>query len=247
MLLSHKVNKNNLISKIIYSPLQFEKFLLNISTAQPTRATHNLLFSAECCNFGTSFFIIITKMKIAVYCSATDNLPAHWQESARIVGEWIGRHNAQLIYGGVDAGLMTITARACRKAGGTVVGVIPPRRRALASPLNNVCINAPDLNERKSTMQLLSDLFVVLPGGYGTLDELINAFSYINFTQQLGKYVIVYNADGLYNHFLAQLEVMVEHGLMPPQLLNTLKVVDTLDKLSATLDQFTSQPQISTL
>ncbi|MDE6288141.1 MAG: TIGR00730 family Rossman fold protein, partial [Muribaculaceae bacterium] len=63
-------------------------------------------------------------MKIAVYCSSVENLPASWVEGAVVTGRWIAEHGAQLVYGGVDAGLMTDTARACKEAGGTVVGVV---------------------------------------------------------------------------------------------------------------------------
>ncbi len=177
-------------------------------------------------------------MKITVYCSSVENLPEQWQLSAELVGRWIGEHGAQLVYGGVNAGLMTIVARACKEAGGTVVGVVPQRRIDRASPLNDVRVPASDLNDRKGVMQLLGDVFVVLPGGYGTLDEFATSFSYINFNILRDKRIIIYNADGLYDHLLAQLQMFVDRGLMAADRLEILKVVDSPEAIVSTLDEF---------
>lgn len=175
-------------------------------------------------------------MNIAVYCSSVDNLPAQWKESARLIGQWIGSHRASLIYGGVNAGLMRICAEATKAAGGKVVGVVPMRRRDDAWPFNDVQVPACDLNDRKGTMQLLGDIYVVLPGGYGTLDEFTTSFSYVNFTRQLGKHIIIYNPDDLYSPLLQQLHTMVDRGLMAPERLDVLTVVTSLPDLTAALD-----------
>lgn len=177
-------------------------------------------------------------MNIAVYCSSAANLPSEWIEAARTVGNWIGRHGASLVYGGVDVGLMRATAEACKIAGGTVVGVVPSRRNPLASHLNDVKVPASDLNDRKGVMQLLADLFVVLPGGYGTLDEFSTSFSYINFTRRRDKRIILHNPDGLYDPLLAQLRMMVDRGLMSADALDILDISRTLPELEGALDRF---------
>lgn len=177
-------------------------------------------------------------MKIAVYCSSVENLPAKWIEAAEVTGRWIGSHGAQMVYGGVDAGLMTVAARACKEAGGTVVGVVPWRRADRASQLNDVRVPASDLNDRKGVMQLLSDAFVVLPGGYGTLDEFATSFSYINFTHHRDKRIIIYNPDGLYDNLLAQLDVFIENGLMDSDRLDILEVTTTPEGIADALDRF---------
>lgn len=177
------------------------------------------------------------KMKIAVYCSSVDGLPAEWQESARVTGRWIGEHGFSLVYGGVDAGLMRIVAEAAKSAGGQVVGVVPMRRRDEAWPHNDVQVPACDLNDRKGTMQLLGDVFVVLPGGYGTLDEFTTSFSYINFTRQMGKRIIIYNPGGLYDPLLEQLRKMVAVGLMSHERLDVLTVVTSPGAIASALDE----------
>lgn len=175
-------------------------------------------------------------MNVAVYCSATPDLPEHWQAGARAVGQWIGRHEAQLIYGGVDAGLMSVVASATKDSGGRVVGVVPGRRRLDASALNDVKVPTSDLNDRKGVMQMLGDIFVVLPGGYGTLDEFTTSFSYLNFTQQKERPIIVYNADGIFTPVLEQFRLMVRHGLMHAEAMDIIKEVADVDALVVALD-----------
>ena len=176
------------------------------------------------------------KLTVAVYCSAVADLPAHWQDGARVAGEWIGARGATLVYGGVDAGLMTIVARATHLAGGRGVGVVPTRRREWASPLNDIVVPTSDLNERKGTMQLLADAFVVLPGGYGTLDEFSTSFSYINFTDQPDKHIVLYNPEGLYDPLLEQLRRMVEGRLLRPKAMDILHVATQPEQMSEILN-----------
>lgn len=179
-------------------------------------------------------------MRIAVYCSSFDNLPPSWQESARAVGDWIGANHAELVYGGVDLGLMHTVAEATKAAGGAVCGVVPLRRADHAYPANDVNIMAAGLTDRKNTMQLLADVFVMLPGGYGTLDEFASAFAMINFSNLSHKRIVMFNPDGLYDHLLAQLDVMVERGVMNPSRMAPLHVATTVAELTQTLDKIKS-------
>lgn len=174
---------------------------------------------------------------ITLYCSSTSPLPHHWEEAARAVGTWIGEHHARLVYGGVAKGLMEIAARACKDAGGKIVGVVPGRRYGLASDLTDVRIPTSELNERKTIMQLLADVFVVLPGGYGTLDELASAFAYINFTNQNSKHIILHNADGIFSPFLEQLRVMAAAGVMNPALAENIHITSSIDQLIEALEK----------
>lgn len=174
-------------------------------------------------------------MNVVVYCSAAENLPERWQEGARSVGSWIGSHGAQLVYGGVDSGLMRVTAHAAKVSGANVVGVVPARRRRMAWAMNDVLVPASDLNDRKGIMQMLGDVFVVLPGGYGTLDELATTFSYLNFTDQK-RPIIIYNPDGVYDALLAQLEHLCVTGLMKASALEILSIAESPRQLTELLD-----------
>lgn len=178
-----------------------------------------------------------TTMRVVVYCSAAEALPDHWREGAAAIGRWIGERGATLVYGGVNAGLMTETAAAARAAGARIVGVVPVRRSNMASPLNDIQISVADLNERKATMELLGDVFVVLPGGYGTLDELASTFAYINFTKQIGKHIVIYNPDGIFDPLMTQLDLMAEAGLMRPASRDVIITTATPAQTIAQLDR----------
>lgn len=173
---------------------------------------------------------------VAVYCSAADNLKQEWIDAATAVGRWIGENGATLVYGGVDAGLMKAVAFEAKKLMSKIVGVVPTRRLSAASALNDLQIPSADLNDRKATMQLLSDVFVVLPGGYGTLDEMMTAFAYINFTGELSKRILMYNPDGLFDNLIAQFHRFVDAGLMAERCLSCLIVEQSLDGLLLSLD-----------
>lgn len=184
--------------------------------------------------FGTNMKQAIN---IAVYCSAADNLKAEWQEAAARLGAWIGRTRATLIYGGVDAGLMRIVAQAVKQSGGKVVGVVPQLRKTMASTLNDSQIEVDGLDQRKAVMQQMADIFVALPGGYGTLDELMSAFAYINFNKITNKSVIICNFDGIYGNLLVQFEKMVSCGLMNASMISRLEVANNVEQLIETLEK----------
>lgn len=181
--------------------------------------------------------IHLGSMRVVVYCSSAESLPEHWREGAAAVGRWIGERGATMVYGGVDAGLMTETATAAHEAGAKIVGVVPVRRSKMASQINNIEITVADLNERKSAMELLGDVFVVLPGGYGTLDEFMSTFAYINFTKQTDKYIVIYNPDGIFDAILTQFDAMAAAGLLDSSLLSVLKTASTPSETVAQLDR----------
>lgn len=170
---------------------------------------------------------------IAVYCSASDNLPHTWTEAAARVGEIIGSTGSTLVYGGVDAGLMSVVARAVKSTGrGKVVGVVPALRSANASPLNDEQIDTIDLDDRKATMQRLADIFVVLPGGYGTLDELTGALAHIRFCGLTDKKILIFNPDHLYDPLIALFRNMADSGLLSADIISDLIFADDTHSLA---------------
>lgn len=179
-------------------------------------------------------------LKIAVYCSASENLAPAWIDAARRLGAWIGATGVTIVYGGVDAGLMRVVARAASDAGaGSIVGVVPAKRSGMASPFNDVVVPAEDLADRKSVMQLMADVFVVLPGGYGTLDEFLSALAFIRFNGLRDKSIILYNPGGLYDPLLRQFDDLIACGLMDPASLDSVCIVSSSDELIDRLDCIT--------
>ncbi len=175
-------------------------------------------------------------MNVAVYCSAAKELPQQWIDDATALGSWIGEHDCTLVYGGVGAGLMNVTAEAVKSAGGRVLGVVPEGRFGMQSDFNDESILVADLHERKQKMESLSNVFVALPGGCGTLDELIGTFSNLNFSK-IDKVAIVYNSEGIFEPFIAQLRLFESRGLMKSDAFDKLRVANTIEELLSLLDE----------
>ncbi len=185
------------------------------------------------------FYIKQLFMNIAVYCSSKEGLNQSYESAAEIIGGWIGCHQATLVYGGIGLGLMKVIASAVKLRGGRVVGVIPSVRRGCESEDNDENLFASDLNDRKSKMISLGDVFIVLPGGYGTVDELMSTLSSLAYSGVGGKPVLVVNQDGLYDHLLAQIRVLTDRGLIDnPSFFNRMKVVESAAECCQFLDDY---------
>ena len=166
--------------------------------------------------------------RICVFCgSALGRLPAY-AEFARRLGVGIAGRGATLVYGGASIGLMGVLADAALTAGGRVIGVLPDslRQRELAhTRLTELRITA-DLAVRKTEMLALSDAFISLPGGIGTLDELFEIWTLI----QLGarrRPMLLINQGGYYDPLLAFLKAAVREGFLSANSLDLLLTAES--------------------
>ncbi len=166
-------------------------------------------------------------MRIVVYCSSKENIAQEYKDDAALIGNYIGNQKHTLVYGGIEMGLMNITASAVHDAGGRVVGVVPVTKKHLSHKYNDETILAFDLNDRKAKMMVTGDLFIVFPGGYGTLDELVSTFLYLTFIGDNKKEIIILNKDGLFDPTLSQLQLMADKNLMPREFISRIKIATT--------------------
>lgn len=172
--------------------------------------------------------------RLAVYCGSASPADPVYIETARMVGRAFADHGIGLVYGGGRLGLMGAVADACVSAGGEVIGVIP---EALCSKevKNELCTElhiVPGMHERKKMFTDLSDGFITIPGGVGTMDELWEAISWA----QLGyheKPVGVLNIAGFYDHLIAFNNHMIDVGFVRHAHKNIMIVDDNLDGLLA--------------
>ncbi len=172
--------------------------------------------------------------RLAVYCGSATPTDRRYIESARMVGRTLAERGIGLVYGGGKLGLMGAVADAALAAGGEVIGVIP---RALvdAEVAHRGCTAlhvVETMHERKAAFTDLSDGFVTLPGGTGTMDELWEAMSWA----QLGyhaKPVGLLNVAGFYDGLLAFWGTMGGAGFVRPQHRPILIASDDLDDLLA--------------
>ena len=147
-------------------------------------------------------------MKIVVYCSSQAGLEEKYQQLARDLGSWIGQNGHSLLYGGSNAGLMHITAAATHEAGGHVIGVIPEMFRHRIDPVCDEVVYTANLGDRKQYMIEHGDVFVVMPGGIGTLDEWMSTLAVMTIGNDDPRPVVVANIDGLYDASIQQLADM---------------------------------------
>jgi uncharacterized protein (TIGR00730 family) len=170
--------------------------------------------------------------RIAVYCgSATPSDPLYL-ETARHVGESLAARGIGVVYGGGRLGLMGALADGALAAGGKVIGVIPEALQS-AEVTHNGCTEihvVPGMHERKKMFTDLSDGFLTIPGGVGTMDELWEAVSWA----QLGyhqKPVALLNVAGFYDQLIAFNAHMVAVGFIRPQHAGILIADDDLGRL----------------
>ena len=170
--------------------------------------------------------------RIAVYCGSATPADPVFIESARAVGRSLAERGIGVVYGGGRIGLMGAVADAALAAGGEVIGVIP---EALVTGevahrgLTRLTV-VKTMHERKQAFTDLSDGFITLPGGTGTMDELWEAMSWA----QLGyheKPVGLLNVAGFYDGLIAFVGTMADTGFIRPQHRNILIAADTLDDL----------------
>ncbi|MFM2100822.1 MAG: hypothetical protein RLZZ366_2361 [Pseudomonadota bacterium] len=170
--------------------------------------------------------------RIAVYCGSATPADPVYLETARVVGRTLAERGIALVYGGGRLGLMGALADAALSAGGEVIGVIPEALQS-AEVTHNGCTEVhvvPGMHERKRMFTDLSDGFITLPGGVGTMDELWEAVSWA----QLGyhqKPVGLLNAHGFFDHLIAFNAHMANVGFIREQHRGILIVDDVLDRL----------------
>ena len=175
---------------------------------------------------------------LCVFCgSQTGENPAH-AEAARSLGAALARRGITLVYGAGGIGLMGVVADAVLAAGGKVVGVIPEHLENLevAHPELTEMVVTEDMFSRKRTMFERSDGFVVLPGGFGSLDEFFEVLTW----KQLGlldKPLIVLDNEGFWGPLLDLLDHVSAEGFAPSATSSLATVVRSTDELFRVLDK----------
>lgn len=154
-------------------------------------------------------------LHICVFCGSASGRAPEFADHAARLGTAIAARGATLVYGGASIGLMGIVANAALSAGGRVIGVLPEslRQRELAHTRLTELRITPDLASRKLDMLAISDAFVSLPGGIGTLDELFEIWTLMQLGARRRPLLLV-NQDGYYDELLAFLQRSVREGFL---------------------------------
>ena len=175
-------------------------------------------------------------MNIVVYCSSQGGLEEKYQQLAQALGTWIGQNGHTLLYGGSNAGLMHITATATHAAGGHIIGVIPEMFRHRIDPVCDEVVYTANLGDRKQYMIEHGDVFIVLPGGIGTIDEWISTLAVMCIGDDDHRPIIVADLDGMYDGTIRQLADLTSSPFARGKNLSRTLVAHTPDELIGTLE-----------
>lgn len=182
------------------------------------------------------------RFSVGVFCGSRTGSDPAFAVLAAALGTAIGRRGWRLVYGGGEVGLMGVVARAALDAGGTVLGVIPQRlldREVGKRDLTELRVTATML-ERKADLIREADAFVALPGGLGTLDEILDVLT----LRQLGyhaKPMLLLDHEGFWRGFAAVVTHFVEAGFAEASAVRLQELVPDLKSVLARLDAVASE------
>lgn len=177
--------------------------------------------------------------KICVYSSSSDAVKPVFFETAMSLGSLIAKGNHQLIYGGASVGLMGEIAKAAHSNNGYVIGVMPEglANKGISFENCNEFIVTKDMRDRKATMEDISDAFIALPGGFGTLEELLEIMT----GKQLSfhnKAIVLINTDGFYDKLLELFEQIYSLNFAKSVYKNLYYVAEDAEKAVSFIENY---------
>jgi uncharacterized protein (TIGR00730 family) len=166
-----------------------------------------------------------------VFCGSADEADPEFLRAAGVLGKALADAGIKLVYGGGGVGLMGAVARGAHNAGGEVLGIIPTflvgKERALEMVEHIIVDN---MHERKMLMFQRSDSFVILPGGIGTLEEVVELLSWRRLDLH-AKPVVFYNPRGFWEPLFKLFQHTVDEKLTPPEFMRAWTSVETVDEI----------------
>jgi len=177
---------------------------------------------------------------LCIYCASSDRLAPKYAEAATVVGREMVRRGWSLVYGGGNVGLMGAVARAVKTSGGRVVGVIPEFMKAkeLAYAEADEMHSVVTMRERKLMMETHADAFLALPGGWGTLEEIMEILT-LRQLDVVRKPCVFFNQDGFYDELFRFFDRMVGEKFNKPSNLKLFTVATTVQEIFEQLENGT--------
>ena len=175
--------------------------------------------------------VLPTINNIAVFCASADGVVPVYRAAAYELGRALAERKVGIVYGGAKVGLMQAIAEASLASGGRVVGVIPNVLIDLEVAHDGLTeLHVTDtMHSRKALMAELSDAFIALPGGFGTLEELFEVLTWQTLRIH-AKPILLLNTNGFYDQLLAFLDHCVEQGMISEQKRSIVLVADSVDE-----------------
>jgi uncharacterized protein (TIGR00730 family) len=164
---------------------------------------------------------------LAVFCGSKNGSNPVYAQHATVLGKLMAEHNIRLVYGGGSAGIMGIIADSVMENGGRVTGFIPKlllewevQHRGITELI--IC---DDMHERKKRIYSISDAAIILPGGFGTLDELFEIVTWNQLTIH-DKHIFILNSGGFYNHLIQHINLMKQEGFLYEEAIKKITIMD---------------------
>lgn len=171
-------------------------------------------------------------MKIGIFCSANSNIDPDFFTMTEELGKWAAENGHVIVFGGCNLGLMECIGKTAHDNGSMTIGVVPSKveERGAMSEHLDVHIPCDNLSDRKDLMVAQSDIFIALPGGIGSLDEIftVAAAATIGYHH---KKVILYNMKGFWNSLIAMLDDMQQRGFIRGDWHRVIETADCLEDI----------------
>lgn len=173
---------------------------------------------------------------VCVYCASSSNIAPHYKEEAVRLGQLLAERNWSLVFGAGGVGLMGVVASSVLEHGGEAIGIIPHHLRTKedVQPGLTELYMVDTMHERKQMMVDRSDAFVILPGGFGTMDETFEILTW----KLLGlhdKPVVLFNSNGYWDDFLNLIDKIIAEGFASPEHRQLFFVVDSVEQIPESL------------
>lgn len=180
---------------------------------------------------------------LCVYCASSDRLDPKYAAVAEQTGREIAARGWALVYGGGKTGLMGAVARGTKAGGGKVIGVIPEfmKARELEFIEADELISVVTMRERKLLMETRADAFLALPGGWGTLEELLEILTLAHL-ETIHKPVVILNQDGYYDDLLRFFDRIVAEKFMRETIRGKYAVARSLAEVFPLIEGWQHQP-----
>jgi len=180
---------------------------------------------------------------VCVYCGSNFNGDVHLRSAIKQLAETLVKQHIRLVYGGGSVGVMGVIADDVLQSGGLVTGVIPQflMDKEVGHKGVTEMIVTENMHQRKQKMADLSDGFIILPGGFGTLEEFFEVLTWL----QLGlhnKPIGVLNVNGFYDPLFAQMEMMVQSRFLKPANRDLVFNESDAEVLISKMDEFSAVP-----
>ncbi len=188
----------------------------------------------------------MTISSLCVFCGAQNDVPKHFLDMGGYFGGEMAKRNIRLVYGGGDCGIMGTVANAVMQSKGHVTGVFPISLRSLENEhkaLSEIVIVG-SMHERKKLMFDLSDAFIILPGGFGTMDEMFEILTWKQLKLH-NKPVIIVNYKGYWDPLIKLMDNIVATGFARQETADIYRVVQEPDQVFEALknpDAFANHP-----